>query len=751
MSPKKSPAAPESAPKLVIVESPAKARTIGKYLGKGFTVRASNGHIIDLPSNALGIDVDDGFRPVYQTIKGKSKVVKELRDAAAKASAIYLAPDPDREGEAIAWHIANAIGEQAPIYRVLFNEITSRGVHAAMEHPGQIDMNLVDAYQARRVLDRVVGYQVSPFLWKTISRGLSAGRVQTVALRLLCERETEIEAFEPQEYWSVDAVFARETGELYEASLEKADGKALKMIQAADAQAFAARARAASFAVSKVSRREKRRQPYPPFMTSTLQQDASRRFGFSAKRTMRLAQQLYEGLELPGEEAAGLITYMRTDSLRLSQDALDAAREWLGANAPELMPAKARVFKSRKGAQDAHEAIRPTSVTRHPDSLKDFLDRDLWRLYDLVWRRFMASQCNPALYDTTTVLVEGDQLVFKAVGSVMREPGFTRIYPLGGAKKEANGEQEKENLLPDLKEGEGARLDKLDPNQHFTKPPARFTEATLVREMEARGIGRPSTYAATISTLIERKYAEKDKRQLVPTDLGRDVTRILIAAFTGIFELEFTADMENLLDEVEAGSKEWKRLVKDFYGPFAAELAKAMEKRKEWRALVEEDAGEACPECGKALVKKWGRNGRFLACSGFPECSHSAPIIADGEQALQEPPCSVCGSAMALREGRFGRFWSCSTYPACKETRPFLIGVPCPKEGCEGQITEKKGRRGRLFFGCNRYPTCKFTSWDRPVDRSCGSCESPYLVEKNERLVCPACRWKGPQNLKGEE
>ena len=732
-------------PKLVIVESPAKARTIGKYLGGEFRVQASMGHIIDLPESALGVDPDNDFEPVYKPIKGKGKIVKVLRAAAKEATAVYLAPDPDREGEAIAWHIANAIGERDGVYRVLFNEITARGVRDAMREPGRIDMNLVDAYQARRVLDRVVGYKVSPFLWRTVTRGLSAGRVQSVALRLVCAREDEIEAFEPQEYWSVDARFARASGEIYEAQLERIEGKKPKQISAAEAADYAQRARAAEFAVREVQRKEKRRQPYPPFMTSTLQQEASRRFGFTAKRTMRLAQQLYEGMELPGEEAAGLITYMRTDSLRISQDALDESRAWLTEHEPELVPEKARVFRSRKGAQDAHEAIRPTSVTRHPERLKGVLNRDLWRLYDLIWRRFVASQCRVALYDTTTVTVAGGGLDFKAVGSVLRVPGFTKVYPLAGRKKAErsesdDAEKEKEVLLPAIEEGEPARLDELKPVQHFTKPPPRYTEASLVKEMEARGIGRPSTYAATLATLTDRKYVEKEQKRLVPTDLGRDVTRILTAAFSRVFEVGFTADMEGQLDQVESGTKEWKRLVREFWAPFSDELAAAMGKRKEWKALIEEKVGDPCPECGRALVKKWGRHGRFLACEGFPECNHSRPLEVPDEAAPSEQPCSACGAEMVLREGRFGRFWSCSAYPKCKETRPYLIGVGCPKEGCKGQVTEKKSRRGRLFFGCNGYPECKFTSWDRPVDRACGECDSTYLVEKKDALVCPSCK-----------
>ena len=743
-----------SGPKLVIVESPAKARTIGKYLGGDFRVQASMGHIIDLPPSALGVDTDGDFEPVYRTIKGKGKIVKQLQDAAKDATAVYLAPDPDREGEAIAWHIANAIGERDGVYRVLFNEITSRGVSEAMRAPGRIDMNLVDAYQARRVLDRVVGYKVSPFLWRTITRGLSAGRVQTVALRLVCQREDEIEAFEPQEYWTVDALFARESGETYAAKLEKVDGKKLDVVPGDDAKGFAERARGASFAVSQVRKREKKRQPYPPFMTSTLQQAASARFGFAAKRTMRLAQQLYEGMDLPGEDAAGLITYMRTDSLRISQDALAESRAWIEEHERELLPEKSRVFRSRKGAQDAHEAIRPTSVFRHPDRLKNILSKDQWRLYDLIWRRFVASQCLPAVYDTTTVLVSGDGLDFKAVGSVLRKPGFTRVYPLGSRKSSGGGESDKEDaelLLPAIEEGEAAKLSKLDPVQHFTKPPPRYTEASLVKEMEAQGIGRPSTYAATLATLTDRDYVTKEQKRLLPTDLGRDVTRILTAAFSRIFEVGFTAQMEELLDQVETGSKDWKLLVRDFWGPFSDELESAMGKRKEWKALIEERSGELCPECGRDLVKKWGRNGRFLACEGFPECNHSQPIGLSEGEAPAEAPCGACGADMTLREGRFGRFWSCSAYPKCKETRPYLIGVPCPSEGCVGQVTEKKSKRGRLFYGCNRYPECKFTSWDRPIDQACGECDSPYVVEKKERVICPSCKRKVEVAVPAEE
>lgn len=734
-------------PKLIIVESPAKARTIEKYLGKDFQVKASMGHIIDLPSQNLGIDTEQNFEPVYKTIKGKSKVVKEIRDAAAKASAVYLAPDPDREGEAIAWHISNVIGERSDVYRVLFNEITKRGVTQAMDAPGQINMDLVDSYQARRVLDRMVGYMVSPFLWKTVTRGLSAGRVQTVALRLLSEREAEIEAFDPQEYWTVEGVFERDSGENYSAALDKVDGEKLESVNSEDAARYVEMARTARFEVAAVQRRKKRRQPAPPFITSTIQQDASRRFGYSASRTMRLAQRLYEGMELPGEEAAGLITYMRTDSTRVSQDALDESRAWIGENEPGLLPEAARIYKSRKSAQDGHEAIRPTSVARHPDQLKAVLDRDLWRLYDLVWRRFVASQCNPAVYDTTSVAIEGDGLTFRASGSVLRDPGFTKVYPLASARKTGGSDasEDKDELLPDIEEGENAKLDSVEGSQHFTKPPPRFTEASIVKEMEAQGIGRPSTYAATLKTLIDRNYVSKEKRTLFPSDLGRDVTRILTNAFSEIFEVGFTASMEDKLDEVEQGTKEWRRLVKDFYDPFSSELDNAMEKRLQWKALIEEESGEHCPTCERVLIKKWGRHGRFLACSGFPECSHSQPLGPAQERVKSEEPCGQCQAEMVLRDGRFGRFWSCSTYPECKETLPFLIGVACPQDGCdEGQLTEKKGKRGRMFYSCHRYPDCKYTSWDKPLARPCESCGAPFLVERKGEAICPnaKCAWK---------
>ena len=733
---------------LLIVESPAKARTIQKYLGKGFTVKASVGHVIDLPKTKLGVDVDNGFAPDYTVIRGKKKVLTELLSAAKKADGVLLATDLDREGEMIAWHIANHLATaKKPLQRIVFNEITKAAIKRAIENPGDIDLQKVQAQQARRILDRLVGYQVSPQLWSLFFKGLSAGRVQTVALRLVCEREIEIEAFKSEEYWTIQAIFRPQgeghaPGEILAADLFEIDGVKLKkeglttLTAAADAHAVAARVRAGAFQVEEIVRKERKRSPKPPLITSTLQQEAARRCGFSARKTMTLAQQLYEGVEFGAEGPVGLITYMRTDSVRLSQDAQRQAAETVEKlYGPEMVVPGGRGYRSAKKAQDAHEAVRPTSFAITPEKVKAVLEKDLYRLYDLIWRRAIASQMPDARFDQTTVVVAGDGLRFRATGSRTTEPGFLRAMP--------DADDDESSVLPVLAEGESMELADVDPKQHFTQPPPRYRDASLVRELESHGIGRPSTYAAIISTLIDRKYVEREKGAFVPTRLGREVWDLLGRALPHLFAVEFTAHMEDDLDRVESGELQWQDVIGEFYGPFRQELEKMEADRDALRKSLMAETDIDCPRCGSKLVEKWGSNGKFLSCPTYPECKYSQPLPGDLEE-LDEN-CPDCGKVLQVRRGRFGRFVACSGYPDCKFTRPITIGVACPREGCDGQLTERRSKRGRTFYGCDRYPDCDFTSWNRPVARACEACGNPYVVEKytqsrGRQLVCPVCK-----------
>lgn len=738
---------------LVVVESPAKARTIEQYLGEGFTVRASMGHVRDLPRKELGVDLDGGsFEPKYVAIRSKSKIVSELRKAAEKADMIYLATDHDREGEAIAWHVAVLLGEKDPVgnpryRRLTFNEITRSAVTAALDRASEIDWNKVEAQKARRVLDRLVGYQVSPLLWRALYRGLSAGRVQSVALRLICERGGEIEAFVPQEYWTLEAVFTTGAeGEevTYRATLDKVDGADPEPGTEEEAAELVAAARLQAYRITSVERRKRRRNPQPPFITSTLQQEAARKLGYPARKTMALAQELYEGIEISGEGSIGLITYMRTDSVRVASEAVEAARKVIGAEyGKEYMPAKPRHYRSRKGSQDAHEAIRPTGLNRPPSQAKAYLSRDQFRLYELIWKRFLASQMTPADFEATTVLTTGGRFVFKSTGSVMIFPGYLALYREG--YDEENGPGEGEEELPSaLTEGAEAGLEELTGEQHFTKPPPRFTEASLVKELEQNGIGRPSTYAQIISLLLDRKYVERDRKSLKPTDLGRSVSEILVDLFPDIFQVEFTAGMEDELDKIESGQDEYVSVLESFYVPFSRDLEDAKTRLKEIKEGLQEKTEEVCEKCGRPMVIKWGRRGRFLACSGFPECKNTRSL--EEEEPAPAPVdvnCPECGSEMVVRNGRYGRFLACRRYPECKGTRPMLIGIDCPE--CGEPLAEKRSRKGRIFYGCTNYPTCKFASWGVPVNRACPVCSYPILVEKETRsegrhFSCPKCK-----------
>ena len=729
---------------LVIVESPAKARTIGKYLGPGFEVRASNGHVRDLPKSKLGVDIEHGFQPSYILIKGKAKIVKELKQSARQATIIYLAPDPDREGEAIAWHLAETLGNgsEGRIRRLAFYEITKRGVLSALEAPRSIDMNKVHAQQARRVLDRLVGYQVSPFLWKTVRYGLSAGRVQSVALRLICEREDEIRAFQPREYWTIDADLATPKDERFRARVQKKAGEKFTLENEAQAKAAAAELEKESFRVTGVRTQEKKRNPLPPFITSTLQQESFQRLGFSAKKTMVVAQQLYEGMDVGTEGATGLITYMRTDSTRTSPEALAEVRDFITATfGPHYLPAEQRIFRSRETSQDAHEAIRPTSVARTPASMKHHLDHDQYRVYELIWQRFVGSQMNPALVLTTTADITAGAYLLRGSGSRIKFDGFTRAYS-STLIEETGPEASK---LPALHEGDPLKQLGILPEQHFTTPPPHYTEASLVKTLEEKGIGRPSTYATIVGTILTRDYVLRDRGKLTPTELGMTVWKLLAKMFGDVFEVEFTAKMEHELDRVENGKDAWDRVVADFYAPFQKDLTAAESQRESLKASLAEESDRECPQCGSKMVKRYGRNGPFLACPRYPECKTTMPLEGEAEsEAVPTQLCPVCESAMRVRSGRFGKFLACSRYPECKGTRPLGLGIPCPECGT-GELVERRTRRGKSFFGCSRYPECTFAVWDRPMKQPCPSCAYPILVEKRTKtkgdyLQCPKCK-----------
>lgn len=720
---------------LVIVESKAKASTIGKFLGRGYSVKASIGHVRDLPKKKLGIEIDEDFRPTYVTIRGKGKILKELREAAKKSDVVYLASDFDREGEAIAWHIKEILKlPEEKARRVVFNEITKRAIRAAIEEPGEIDMNKVDAQQARRVLDRIVGYKVSPVLWRTIYRGLSAGRVQSVALRLICEREAEIEAFEPQEFWTIDAVFATPDGQEFPARLERIGGKKAKIPTGEEARAILAALEGSEYAVSELKQRTRRVNPLPPFITSTLQREAANRLRYTSKKTMSIAQSLYEGLAV-GSENVGLITYMRTDSTRVAEEALEEARAHLRATRGDAyVPEKPRRYRAKRGAQDAHEAIRPTSVERTPESLKPHLTPDQFRLYELIWKRFVASQASQAVHQNTTATIEAGEHAFVATGSVVEFAGWTSIYP-------AFWKDVKE--LPPLEKGQKLDPVSVTPNQRFTKPPARYSEATLIKALEAKGIGRPSTYAAIIDTLRRRKYVEIEKRRFHPTELGRVVWDLLGKSFPDIFDVEFTARMESELDRVETGEDDWVTVIREFYEPFSKRLEEVEGRVAELKQSLMKETDKTCEKCGAPMVERWGRNGRFLACSAYPDCKFSMPV----EGAEQEDPgidCDECGAPMVVKHGRFGAFLGCSKYPECKNTMPLPTGVRCPEENCKGLLVKRRTKRGRTFYGCSEYPKCSYAIWDKPVPVTCPSCQAGFMVEKRTKgrgkeLVCLEC------------
>ncbi|MFQ5990841.1 MAG: type I DNA topoisomerase [Nitrospiraceae bacterium] len=753
---------------LIIVESPAKARTINKYVGRGYTVMASVGHVKDLPTSKLGVDVEHDFKPHYVTIKGKAKVLAEIKKKASEADKVFLAPDPDREGEAIAWHIAEEIRgkskkKDGKVFRVLFNEITQSAIQRALKSPGQIDMKLVRAQQARRVLDRVVGYLGSQLLWKKVRRGLSMGRVQSVAVKLICDRESEREAFRPEEYWSVTATLAGSHPPPFEAKLHSVNGEDAVVGSSQEAERIVADVGGKEFFVQSIERKEKKRNPVAPFITSRLQQEAVRKLRFTPKKTMTLAQQLYEGIEIGSEGPVGLITYMRTDSTRIANEAMEEARDFVrGRFGAEYLPGTPNVYKTQKAAQEAHEAIRPTSVLRDPEAIKQYLERDQYQLYKLVWNRFVASQMVPAILEVTRVdcTPRGtrDAYVFRANGTVIKFLGHMAVYHEGkdnGAvdhSRKANQETEDdtEKRLPVLAEGEPLRLVAGDdqpvlgllPKQHFTQPPPRYNEALLIRVLEEKGIGRPSTYASIISTIQERRYVEKMEGRFAPTETGRIVNDFLVKGFPDILSADFTSLMEKELDEVEEGEKPWVAAVRDFYLPFAKDMDRAKEIAGP-KDIVEPPTNVMCDKCGRMLEIKWGRNGKFLACPGYkedPPCKNTQNFerLPDGtikivakQELVTDEKCPQCSSPMVIKMGRFGKFLACSSYPACKTTRAIPLGVKCPQDG--GQLAQKRSRKGRTFYACSNYPNCEFALWDRPVNKECPSCKAPFLVEKISR------------------
>jgi DNA topoisomerase I len=740
---------------LLIVESPAKTRTLKKFLGRQYAVEASLGHVRDLAKgkkNDIGIGPD--YEPRYVVMEDKKEVVKKLKQAAKDAEMVYLAPDPDREGEAIAWHIAEILNKDPEsIRRVTFNEITKPAVLKALENTRDIDYRKVDAQQTRRVLDRMMGFRLSPLLWEKVKQGLSAGRVQSVALKMVCDRQAEIDAFNPEEYWILGASLKATQPPPFSARLHKIDGKKAEVTNGTDAAKIVRDLEGGRFTVGKVEKKESKQRPSPPFITSRLQQEAARRYGFAVKRTMALAQGLYEGREVGDRGSIGLITYMRTDSTRVADEALEGAREFIGtAYGADSLPEKPNVYQSKKGAQDAHEAIRPTSFDLPPDAVRGFLKEDEWKLYKLIWDRFIASQMLPAIFDVTQVDVENGPYVLRVSGRVLRRPGFLAVYRETPDEDAAATTEEAEEgaMLPPLSEGEALELVKLDSEQKFTQPPAQYSEATLVKALEENGIGRPSTYATILSTLAERDYAEKVEGRFNPSMLGRLVNTMLQSGFHDILNEGYTASLEEQLDLIEDGQVEWKQAVADFDQKFSKDLETAGEQMPNVkREGVPLD--ENCPECGAQLRMRFGRFGPFVACSNYPECKYTrnfeepaaaAPASADGDgtgAAAEEeiPPCENCGRPMALKRSRFGTFYGCTGYPECKNLRktgpkaepPKPTGVPCPDCG-KGEIEEKRSRRGKTFWSCNRYPDCKFSLWKKPVNRPCPECGAAFLMEK---------------------
>jgi len=734
---------------LIIVESPSKASTIRKYLGDEYKVLSTVGHIRDLPKSQLGVDVKNDFKPLYVTIPGKKKNVDALKEAAKVANQIFIATDPDREGEAIGWHVTRILEKyNKPTQRVMFYEITKSGVLEGMRNATQLDMNLVNAQQARRMIDRLVGFKVSPFLWRVLYSGLSAGRVQSVALRLICERQDEIDRFEPQEYWTINSELETDRKSRFTAELQKVDGVKIDIRNEDTALAFRHELKEETFKISSVVKKRVRRNPNAPFTTSTLQQAAFQKLGFTTKRTMALAQQLYEGVELADGETSGLITYMRTDSTRVAESAIDSAREHVESQlGKEYLPSKARQFGKKSGKiQDAHEAIRPANPGLTPEILKASLTGPQAKLYDLIWRRFVASQMAVAVFDQSTIKISaGKRFELKASGSDLVFDGYRKVY--------FENEEEKESHLPaDLSEDEILQLLSIEADQHFTKPPAPYTESSLVKILDKEGIGRPSTYANIISVVQARGYVSSEKRKLYPTEIGKVTSKLLVENFSELVNKTFTKEMELNLDKVEEGEITYLQIMEEFWGHMEKWLESSSKSYSEIKKSLQVDSGEACEKCGKPMVVKWSKNGQFLACSGFPACKNARPLdeAAPGEgdpdaEKEDHGKCEKCESPLILRNGRYGKFYACSAYPKCKFTKPFHVLMPCPKPDCKGDISPRRSKRGRTFYGCTKYPDCDFVSWDPPVTQVCPACESPYMVAKSTKkkgdyVYCPQCK-----------
>ncbi len=722
---------------LVIVESPTKSKTIGQYLGKDYNILASMGHIRDLPQKDFGINIKDDFKPTYVLDPKKQKIVKKIKDAAKNSEKVYLASDNDREGEAIAWHLKevlrNSISDD-DIYRIVFNEITKDAIIEAIEHPAHVDENKVDAQQARRILDRIVGYKVSPILWKVITKKLSAGRVQTVALRLICEREQEIRDFEPQEYWSIEAELKKDKP--FSATLKKYAGKAIKITTKDQAEKIFEALKSAEYVVADIKKSEKSQAPFPPFITSTLQQEASKLLGFTTRKTMQIAQQLYEGVTINNRNT-GLISYMRTDSVRIAEKANFQLRKYIKDNYPnEYLCKYVRVFKNKNKAQDAHEAIRPTNNFTTPDSIKEFLTKDQFKLYSLIWKRFTATQMANMNIQNITAQIAAEKGLFETQASSVLFDGFSKIYPYVPVKN-------LKDEFPELSKKDIVELIKLDKVQHFTQPPSRFTEASLVRKLEEEGIGRPSTYAPIISTLLQRKYVELKKRIFFPTELGEIVEKFLIDKFEEFFNVKFTADMENKLDDIENGERNWIEILEHYYDDFIKSIDSidlSKEKKK-----YEQKTDIICDKCGSPMIIKYGKYGKFLACSAFPKCKN-VKSLDENEKIVDETTdekCPKCGGKILFKNGRYGKFYACENYPTCKYTKPYTIGVKCP-ECKDGELIERKGKKNKLYYTCTNYPNCKFTTNKKPVDVKCPDCGAPSMFEKPSRkkvktLVCEKC------------
>jgi len=718
---------------LLIVESPAKAKTIAKFLGKNFTVKASVGHIRDLPKSKLGIDVENNFEPNYITIRGKGDVIKELKKEAKKADNIYLATDPDREGEAISWHLAKILNlDENKEIRIEFNEITKDAIKKASKNPRKINIDLVDAQQARRILDRLVGYNISPLLWKKIEKGLSAGRVQSVALKLVIDREREIMEFKPEEYWTLELEVKKQKKKFtskYVGNYKNDKVNKVKIKNENEINEILKSLDKEKINVLKTDKSKSYSKPSAPFTTSSLQQEANRRINFTAKKTMMVAQQLYEGVNVKGEGSIGLVTYIRTDSFRLSDEAISSAKEFISGNYGEkyfLNRVYSKPKKSENKVQDAHEAIRPTSVFRNPESIKDSLSNDQYKLYSLIWKRFVASQMVDAEYDVTKVLLNNNNNIFEANGKVLTFDGYKAVYKYS--------DESESKLLPVVEAGEQLEISTILPEQHFTQPPARYTEASLIKDLEERGIGRPSTYAPTITTITSRDYIVKDKNYLVPTDMGFLVTEMMEKYFANIVNDKFTAELENNLDEIASGKKEWNDVIKDFYGGFRKELDVA-EKEMEEIEIKDEVSDVKCENCGAFMVIKKGRYGKFLACPNYPGCKNTKPLNSAEQAEETDEVCENCGSKMLKRKGRYGEFLACSNYPECKNTKPILktIDVNCPL--CGGKIAVKFSKAGRRFFGCTNYPDCKYMSWLEPTNQKCPDCGELMVVKDNK----PTC------------